>query len=333
MPAQNVAMSGNYTVISTFAGTGGSSLGYKWAGFKELLAIDFDPHAVECFRLNFPEVTMWHRDIKSVSAQEIFDFCKIKEGGLDIFDGSPPCQGFSTAGKRQVSDDRNDLFKEYVRLIEGLKPKVFVMENVTGMIKGVMKGKFKEILGILKALPYSIKCKQMNAKYYGVPQSRERLIFIGVRNDLGIEPSYPVPGRKLITVREAFKAVVNHESELNESKIKETWQMYRVLNGMENKKHFGLVRLEWNKPSNTIVKDSGNTSTGIIHPKENRKLTIAEVKALCSFPLNWKVTGSFHDKWARFGNAVMPKFMQAIAENIKVNILDKHYGQEAENIA
>uniref|UniRef100_A0A6M3JKV9 DNA (cytosine-5-)-methyltransferase n=1 Tax=viral metagenome TaxID=1070528 RepID=A0A6M3JKV9_9ZZZZ len=318
-------ISSNYTVISTFAGTGGSSLGYKWAGFKELLAIDFDSHAVECFRLNFPDVIIWHRDIKTVSVQEIFDFCKIQSGDLDIFDGSPPCQGFSTSGKRQVNDDRNDLFKEYVRLIEGLKPKIFVMENVTGMIKGVMKGRFKEILATLKALPYQVKCKQMNAKYYDVPQSRERLIFIGVRNDLGMEPNYPVPSRKLITVKEAFETIVNHESELKESVIKETWQMYRVLNGKEKKKHFGLVRLEWNKPSNTIVKDAGNTSTGIIHPSENRKLTITEVKVLCSFPLDWKLFGNFHEKWARLGNAVMPKFMQAIAENIRINILDKYY--------
>jgi len=332
-------MSGKYTVISTFAGTGGSSLGYKWAGFKELLAIDFDPHAVECFRLNFPEVTMWHRDIKSVSAQEIFDFCKIKEWELDIFDGSPPCQGFSTAGKRQVSDDRNDLFKEYVRLIDGLKPKVFVMENVTGMIKGAMKGKFKEILGILKALPYQVKCKQMNAKYYGVPQSRERLIFIGVRNDLGIEPSYPVPGRKLIMVRDAFKDVPKEyadpipNTEFGQYLIKtrpgENASKYHPKGS-----GFAHYRLHYDKPAQTIVKCPGyGKYPKVIHPVEDRGITVAEMKRLCSFPDEWIFSGDAKQAQQRLGNAVMPKFMQAIAENIKVNILDKYYGQMTENIA
>jgi len=108
------------TVISTFAGCGGSSLGYKWAGYKELLAIEWEDNAVQTFKLNFPEIPVWQRDICSVTGKEILDFCNIKRGELDLFDGSPPCQGFSTAGKRQVKDSRNDLFKEYVRLVNDL---------------------------------------------------------------------------------------------------------------------------------------------------------------------------------------------------------------------
>jgi DNA (cytosine-5)-methyltransferase 1 len=99
--------------------------------------------------------------------------------------------------------------------------------------------------------------------------------------------------------------------------------MHRVLTGTERKKHFGLVRLDWNRPANTIVKDAGNTTTGIVHPSELRKLTITEVKALCSFPYEWKLPGDFKEKWARLGNAVMPKFMQAIAETIKKDILNE----------
>jgi site-specific DNA-cytosine methylase len=174
----------NPTVISTFCGTGGSSLGYKYAGYKELLAIDWENHAVQCFKANFPEVPCQQKDITKVTSQEIFDFCKITKGELDVFDGSPPCQGFSTAGKRQVSDERNDLFKHYWRLVKEIQPKVFVMENVSGMIKGKMKGKFKEIMSTLKSDNYEVKCKLMNAMYYNVPQSRQRLIFIGVRKDI-----------------------------------------------------------------------------------------------------------------------------------------------------
>ena len=193
-------------VISTFAGCGGSSLGYKMAGFKELLAIDFDTNAVETFKLNF-DCPVWLRDIKTVTADEILKFTGIKKGELDILDGSPPCQGFSTAGNRQVNDDRNGLFKEFVRLIEGLEPKVFVMENVSGMAKGKMKGAFIEIIKTLKSLNYKVKCKLMNAKYYNVPQSRERLIFIGVRKDLDIEPSYPEPNNKVIKFKNAITGI------------------------------------------------------------------------------------------------------------------------------
>ena len=194
-----------YTVISIFCGTGGSSLGYKWAGYKELLAVDFDTHAVECFKLNFKDVQIWHKSVCDITSKEILDCCNIKRGELDILDGSPPCQGFSTAGKREVKDKRNDLFKECIRLINGLQPKVFVMENVTGMVKGKMRGRFIEITKTLKDLNYKVKCKLMNSKYYGVPQSRERLIFIGVRKDLNIEPSYPIPGNKIITVKKALE--------------------------------------------------------------------------------------------------------------------------------
>ena len=171
-------------IISTFAGTGGSSLGYKWAGYKELLAIDFEPHAIECFKLNFPKVPCWQRDIKTVTGKEILDFCRIQKGDLDLLDGSPPCQGFSIAGKRQINDLRNDLFQHYWRLVKDLEPKIFIMENVPGMMKGKMKGLFIEIMKTLKSGNYKVKCKLMNAKYYNVPQSRERLIFIGVRNDI-----------------------------------------------------------------------------------------------------------------------------------------------------
>jgi len=115
------------TVISTFAGCGGSSLGYSMAGFKELLAIEWDNNAVETFKLNFQDVPVYYGDIAKISIDEILEMTGLKPGELDIFDGSPPCQGFSTAGKRIIDDPRNSLFKEYIRLLRGLQPKVFVM--------------------------------------------------------------------------------------------------------------------------------------------------------------------------------------------------------------
>lgn len=327
MSAQSVDINTKPTVISTFAGTGGSSLGYKWAGYRELLAVDFDEHAVECFRANFPEVPVWHKSVMDITGAQILKFCKIKKGELDVFDGSPPCQGFSTAGSRNVNDSRNELFKEYCRLIDELQPKVFVMENVSGMIKGEMKGIFIEIMKTLKSLNYQVKCKLMNSKYYGVPQSRQRVIFIGVRKDLKRDPVYPVPSGKTISAKEALKTVKNigeypeitHPfilSILDKIKPGEAASKYHHKQSFFNNKRWYL-----NKPIQTITKQL--PIGGFIHPIENRHPSLNEAKIMCSFPESWILTGSFKKGWERLGNAVMPKFMQAIAETIKNDILLK----------
>lgn len=322
-----------YTVISTFAGCGGSSLGYKLAGFKELLAIDFDKNAVETFKLNFPEIPCWKKDIKLVKSKEILDFCNINKYDLDILDGSPPCQGFSTAGKFNVSDSRNNLFLEFVRLIDDLQPKIFVMENVSGMIKGKMKGKFLEIIKNLRSLNYNVKCKLTNAKYYDVPQSRERLIFIGVRKDLNIEPSFPKPKNKIITIREALKNCPDGLSqgffEGKRLEIAKKIKQNKDGSSVIKNQSFNLKRLCWDNPSRTVLKSIGKNNShfggGLIHPELNRHLTIPELKRISSFPDDFQFTGKFEEQWARIGNAVMPFFMKAIAENLKINILDKYY--------
>ena len=172
------------TVVSLFAGCGGSSLGYSMAGYRELLAVEWDEHAVETFKANFPDVPVWQGDIAELSTEKCLRLTGLRPGELDVLDGSPPCQGFSTAGRRKMDDGRNQLFQEYVRLLRGLRPKVLVMENVSGMVKGKMKLIFVEILKELKASGYKVSARLMNAMYFGVPQSRERMIFIGVREDL-----------------------------------------------------------------------------------------------------------------------------------------------------
>jgi DNA (cytosine-5)-methyltransferase 1 len=192
------------TVISTFAGCGGSSLGYQLAGFRELLAVEWDDNAVETFKLNFPDVPVYHGDIGTLTSEKCMELAGIKPFELDVLDGSPPCQGFSMAGKRKFDDPRNSLFKEYARLLKDLQPKAFVMENVTGMIKGYMKQAYLQIIKTLRECGYKAKGQVMNAMYYNVPQSRERVIIIGVREDLGIEPSHPRPAAKPMCIRKLF---------------------------------------------------------------------------------------------------------------------------------
>ena len=330
MNARNVDIGGDMkpTVISLFAGCGGSSLGYKLAGFKELLAIDFDDNSEQTFNLNFPDVTFWNKNVIDVSAEDILKFCNIKRGELDILDGSPPCQGFSTAGKRNVSDSRNDLFKEYIRFVEDLRPKIFVMENVSGMIKGSMKGRFIEIMKDLKSLDYNVKCKLLNAANYDVPQSRQRLFFIGIRKDLNKMPVFPIPSDKTITVKDVLRDNIHINKELREAFDKTPKYIIPFLKKMKDYEcaskydskgsYFNHKRNGLYKPSRTILK-----TPDTYHHKENRLLTETELKILSSFPITYKMSGNLINKYNRIGNAVMPNQMKAIAETLKKEILDK----------
>lgn len=315
----------SFTVVSTFSGCGGSSLGYKLAGGKILLAADFDKHAVNTYKANFPATPLFHGDVTNLSVEKIFEITGLKEGELDIFDGSPPCQGFSTTGKRDMTDDRNQLFKQFCRILQGLKPKCFVMENVSGMVKGNMKFVFVEILKTLKACGYKVNAKLLNAKNFNVPQSRQRMIFIGVRDDLGIEPSHPSGSTKLITLRECLKDCPEGErlkprgfpaEVVHKIKPGETAADYHPKGS-----YFSYQRLRWDRPSPTITKkcDLGM----FFHPDLNESLSIPEVKRISSFPDDFIFTGPFREQWARMGNCVPPNFMRAIATHINDNILKR----------
>jgi DNA (cytosine-5)-methyltransferase 1 len=204
-----------YSAISTFSGCGGSSLGYKMAGFKVLWASEFIPAAQETYRANHSGTILDTRDIRQVQASDILEAIQLEPGQLDLFDGSPPCASFSTAGKREAgwgkvkaySDTKqrtDDLFFEYARLVKGIQPKVFVAENVSGLVKGTAKGYFLEILAALKECGYTVKAKLLDAQWLGVPQMRQRIFFIGVRNDLEIEPVHPMPLPYRYSVRDAL---------------------------------------------------------------------------------------------------------------------------------
>lgn len=315
------------TVISTFAGAGGSSLGYSMAGYRELLAVEWDNNAVETFKLNFPGVPVYHGDIAKLSVDECLALAGLTgPRQLDVLDGSPPCQGFSTAGKRVLDDPRNQLFREYVRLLRGLQPKVFVMENVSGMVKGKMKLVFADILRELKASGYVVSARLLNAMYFNVPQSRERMIFIGVREDLGIAPSHPKAESRPVTVKSALEGIEQLSGPLPTpgTKIAECCQGMKQGTTAADfyKKNWGfnLYRLDWHKPSPTFTKGGG--ACGLIHPTLPRKAIAAEYGAVMSFPRQFVFKGSDDDARERLGNSVPPLFMRAIARHIRREVLD-----------
>lgn len=204
------------TVASLFAGCGGSSLGYRMAGFRVVWASEFVPAAQDSYRANMaPGTVLDGRDVRLVKPGEILDATGLALGDLDLLDGSPPCQAFSTAGRRDKgwgqereyahgAKQRNeDLFWEYVRIRDGLMPRTFVAENVSGLVKGVAKGYFVEILRLLKK-GYRVEARLLDAQWLGVPQARQRIIFVGVREDLGLAPAFPSPLPHRYSVRDAL---------------------------------------------------------------------------------------------------------------------------------
>lgn len=310
------------TVISTFAGGGGSLTGYMMAGYRDLLAVEWDDNAVQTLRLNWPELDIYHGDIAKLTVDEVLKRTGLKTGELDILDGSPPCQGFSTAGKRMVDDPRNQLFKEYVRLLRGLKPKVFVMENVSGMVKGKMKLVFVEILKELKASGYKVSAKLLNAMYFHVPQSRERMIFIGVREDLGIEPSHPrgesrpfgVP--KQVGAKDKFLT----EKETQQARDHKSRHLAKG-NG------FGYQVLSQHKPAPTWPKTQILQTSPLWADGETlRAPSLDELHYIGSYPVVYNFR-SYDNAWERIGNSVPPLFMEAIARHIRHEILGKCNGR------
>lgn len=338
-----------YNVVSTFSGGGGSCLGYRMAGYRVLWANEFVEEAQRTYRANHKETILDTRDIREITAGDILAATGRSKYAIDLFDGSPPCCAFSTAGKREkgwgqkraYSDGKSqqieNLFYEYIRILDGLQPKVFVAENVSGLVKGTAIGYFKEFLRDMKSCGYRVKAQLLNAKWLGVPQSRERIIFIGVRNDLGVEPVFPRPYERMITLAEAFKNLPEiNESEaalLREDAKKHAW--YNVLQKMPKNPHtsesgakymngsyFSLKRESMYQPCSTICQMNG-TASGNSHPLEDRKFTISELKRITSIPDDFILTGNYAQQWERLGRMVPPIMMMNIAKTIQTEILDK----------
>ena len=323
------------TAVSTFSGCGGSSLGYKMAGMKVAWASEFVPAAQETYIQNHPDTLLDKRDIRQVTASDILDAIGLKPMLLDVFDGSPPCASFSTSGigSRGWGVEKNysglvqrtdDLFDEYIRLVDGIRPKVFVAENVSGLIKGASKGYFVQIMTRLKALGYSVRCKILCAEWLGVPQARHRAIFIGVRNDLGFRPEYPKPLLYQYSIADALVGVEVREPlslfDITRFAIGREYQ--RMPRCSKSKRFFNLIRPDIRKPCPTIsATNSVIGAAGVCHPTEVRKFTIRELVRICGFPDDFILTGTVQQQAERLGRAVPPPMMKHVADTIVKQLL------------
>jgi len=322
-----------FNAISTFSGCGGSSLGYRMAGFKVLWANEFIDAARNSYNANkAPYTIVDGRDIRQVQAADILNEIGLKPGELDLFDGSPPCASFSTAGKREAgwgkvkkysdkAQRTDDLFFEYIRLLKGLQPKTFVAENVSGLVKGTAKGYFLEILKALKECGYQVSCKILDAQYLGVPQARQRTIFVGVRKDLGLEPVHPKPLNYIYTVKDAWENLKESGPSFEHYKLYDRWK--KCLPNGNHEKLINLKRLRWNEPSNTICQTWGNGTASITHPDLPQYPSINQLKRLAGFPDDFILIGQFAKQWERIGRAVPPVMMSHIATTIRDEILAK----------
>lgn len=172
-----------FKAIDLFCGAGGLSTGLKKSGFEVCLGVDIDEAALKTYKNNLKKTKVLREDIKKVTGTDITKLTKIKKGDNFLLAGCPPCQGFSSLGKRDATDEKNQLVFEYVRIIEELEPTFILMENVPGMSSGVGKEIFEKVVDKLKKT-YCVKYDTLNAANYGVPQIRKRLVLHGVRWDV-----------------------------------------------------------------------------------------------------------------------------------------------------
>jgi DNA (cytosine-5)-methyltransferase 1 len=294
------------SLVSLFCGGGGSSIGYKAAGYDIRLAVDWDKDAATTYQQNFPDTPFWQGDIGELSSVEALTLAGVEKGELDVLDGSPPCQGFSAAGTRHLGDQRNRLFEEYVRLLTDFQPKAFIMENVSGLRKGKMKLAFAEITRALKACGYKVSCRELNAWWYGTPQDRRRLLWVGIRGDIEAIPSHPEPMlRKPITVRQALGAysLNRYGGEKNQLIRQENNVVFRSTRSVDTPSFTQLA-----SGPNRLLRYENHTEATLI---ESRYITLEEAKILQGFP-GWFQVG----KYKIIGNSVPPPMAEAVGRHV-----------------
>jgi len=379
-----------FTVISTFSGGGGSSTGYKLAGGKVLCVNEFVEEAVNTYKENYPDTPILPGDIKALTGQDFLDAAGVGVGEIDILDGSPPCSAFSVAGKlshnvheeervdlygnvtmekisgkhsdgwgqtKNYSDGKTvenieDLFFEFLRVAEEIKPKVIIAENVKGLTIGEAKTMYNKILKTFEKIGYEVCAKVLDSRYYGVSQTRTRVIFIAVREDVAeavglnfmtLSSIFPEPSREIIPVKDVMAGLEYDDEEVkyltekftNTAYWKQTGSIMpvdpdKVLTGGDyhpKGHHFNLKRLSQYAPAPTITAmGSADTTAGAFHWIEPRKLTLGELKRIMTLPDDFKLTGKWNQKAERCGRMVPPLMMQKIVESVYEKVLEKYNG-------
>jgi len=327
-----------YRSIELFAGAGGLALGLEKAGFKAVLLNEFDKHACATLRHNRPE---WHVVEDSIANVDFSEY----EGQIDFLSGGFPCQAFSYAGNKQGFDDtRGTLFFEFARAISEIKPKVFLGENVRGLLNHDDGRTLATIKNAIAELGYTLVPPQvLKAMFFQVPQKRERLFLVAIRNDLVGDAQYQWPAQyhRVMTMRDAMFAGDLYATDVPDS----TGQVYpehkkavldlvpqggywRDLPDAIQREYMkgsyflgggktGMARrLSWTEPSLTLTCSPAQNQTERCHPNETRPLTVREYARIQTFPDDWQFMGAISHQYKQIGNAVPVNLAYAMGRSL-----------------
>lgn len=335
-----------YSCVELFAGAGGLALGLEKAGFNTKMLNEIDKHACATLKKNRPEWNVIEEDISNI------DFLQYHKK-IDILSGGFPCQAFSYAGKKLgLEDTRGTLFFEFGRAIKEISPKVFIAENVKGLASHDNGHTLNSIKQVFAELGYTlVEPKILKAIFYQVPQKRERLIIIGIRNDLAhlAKFSWPSPYRRIMTLKDALKKGELYDCDVPKSlgqkypkrkaqilkKVpqggywkdlpdklqREYMQKSYFLGGGKT----GMARrLSWNEPSLTLTCSPAQKQTERCHPEKTRPLSVREYARVQTFPDSWEFAGSAGNQYKQIGNAVPVNLAYAIGRSLVQLLNDIH---------
>jgi DNA (cytosine-5)-methyltransferase 1 len=330
-------MQGRPNSIELFAGAGGLALGLEMAGFSTRALIEIDQYCCETLRYNapkyFPQAVIFERDITGLDVSEVLNTTHLNKDQIDLIAGGPPCQSFTIAkipkGGRSLDDPRDNLFLHFVRFVREIRPKVFIMENVPGLLNKAKGEVFQRVLDAFGSLGYKLNYKVLNAADYGVPQIRKRLFILGSREGLLLKFPEPTHSRMhnllglplYVTIRQAFSQLTpdmpNQEMPRHTKKKIEklaslppgsAWKNWRFRDSLD-------------KPSRCIT---GHCRDDWTHPQEPRAGTVREVATLQTFPTDYVFKGpimalnyvKFQFQYRQVGNAVPVLLARAVGEKV-----------------
>ena len=310
--AENQSLSA--TSVELFAGAGGLALGFENAGIHHELLVEIDAHAANTLRKNRPNWQVTQDDVRKI---------EFTGYSADIVSGGFPCQAFSYAGRKLgFEDTRGTLFFEFARCIKTIQPKIVVGENVKGLLTHDDGKTLQTMLGVLEELGYRVAYKVLRSQYLDVAQKRERLVIIGIRNDLDTPFCFPKENNYIIPLRQALKDVPASGGQRYTEKKHAIMQQipqggyWRDLPDELQRSYMGASyfqgggktgmarRLSWDEPSLTLTCNPAQKQTERCHPAETRPLTVREYARIQSFPDSWEFTGSSNVQYKQIGNAV-----------------------------
>lgn len=320
-----------FNFIEVCSGCGGLSKGFINKGFKPLFLNEIDKTFCETLKANHPDVNIINKSMEDLNLEPYLNI------NVDLLMGGVPCQSFSQSGKRKgLDDERGNLILSFIKMIKKINPKIFLIENVKGL-KTHNKGEtLQKILKLIQDLGnYTTQYKILNANNYNVPQNRERIIIIGVRNDLNKKYTYPKESKKKLVLKDVLKNCPTSEGiKYNEKKKKimelvpeggcwvnlpieiQKEYMMKSFNSGGGKRGIAK-RLDMNKPCLTLLTSPTQKQTERCHPKETRPLQILEYSRIQTFPDNYIFKGTLNKKYKQIGNAVPVKLAEALAKSIK----------------